>query len=572
MWIKLPAYSGTAKQDCYLLQKGTFEATTGKWYGIQLKDRTLTFAIDDGITKVNADVSLAAATTYDIFNKGWVHIVALRDKSINRIRLYVNNTLAKSVDESTVTGSIGKSDNLLIGNSAENKAYPDSLDDVRMYNYALSEPAISKLFNGIPLLVKPTSPVPADKATGAAPERVSLGWTEPTGTATSYKVYFGTSPDTLKLKGTVTSATLNLDSLKVSANYYWKVEAITEAESVMGDIWMFTTGTDLVPPTIVTKPATAALSATGTVTITAADVNNGSNDVYGVDSLKVSPSTFTCANLGDNTVTLTARDKNGNFATGTAVVTITGIKPGKPATPGSIMICNETNTTLTTTSENAVTYQWLYENVAISGATKITYNSNKAGKYRVMGVSAQSCKSDTSDAGTISINSDTTLTISRDTTITRGASVELKVSGSEGTIQWSPSANLFSATARSTVAMPPVTTRYMATLTNAQGCQVSRYTKVTVQESDDLKTIYTHIITPNGDGINDRLVIDNAAAYPNNMLQIFDQSGKKIYEKTGYSNEWDARLNGRIVANGTYYFVFRINNEVKIKGSVTVVH
>jgi len=45
------------------MQKGTFEnvsAGTGKWYGIQLKDKTLTFAIDDGITKVNADVNITA--------------------------------------------------------------------------------------------------------------------------------------------------------------------------------------------------------------------------------------------------------------------------------------------------------------------------------------------------------------------------------------------------------------------------------------------------------------------------------------------------------------------------------
>ncbi len=95
MWVKLPAYNTVSgKYNCYLIQKGTEEnvaAGTGKWYGIQLKDKTLTFAIDDGITKVNADVNITAGTAFDIFNKGWVHILALRSTDISRIRVYVND-------------------------------------------------------------------------------------------------------------------------------------------------------------------------------------------------------------------------------------------------------------------------------------------------------------------------------------------------------------------------------------------------------------------------------------------------------------------------------------------------
>jgi len=79
------------------MQKGTFETclpepATGM--ASSLKDKTLTFAIDDGITKVNADVNITAGTAFDLFNKGWVHVVALRSHEINRIRVYVNNVLA----------------------------------------------------------------------------------------------------------------------------------------------------------------------------------------------------------------------------------------------------------------------------------------------------------------------------------------------------------------------------------------------------------------------------------------------------------------------------------------------
>jgi gliding motility-associated-like protein len=80
---------------------------------------------------------------------------------------------------------------------------------------------------------------------------------------------------------------------------------------------------DQVGPTVVTQPVTVQLNAAGQATITAAQVNNGSTDACGIASVTVNPSTFTCANLGANNVTLTVTDVNGNVSTGTAVVTVT---------------------------------------------------------------------------------------------------------------------------------------------------------------------------------------------------------------------------------------------------------
>jgi trimeric autotransporter adhesin len=79
---------------------------------------------------------------------------------------------------------------------------------------------------------------------------------------------------------------------------------------------------DLVAPTVITRPITVLLNANGQASITAAQINNGSTDNCGVNSVTVSPSSFTCANLGPNTVTLTVTDVNGNTATATAIVTV----------------------------------------------------------------------------------------------------------------------------------------------------------------------------------------------------------------------------------------------------------
>ena len=66
------------------------------------------------------------------------------------------------------------------------------------------------------------------------------------------------------------------------------------------------------------------MNSNGTVTIDNDAVDNGSYDnCEGVVAFNVEPNTFDCDDIGENEVTLTVTDLCGNFATGTAIVTIT---------------------------------------------------------------------------------------------------------------------------------------------------------------------------------------------------------------------------------------------------------
>lgn len=78
-------------------------------------------------------------------------------------------------------------------------------------------------------------------------------------------------------------------------------------------------------PQAITKNITRSLDASGNLTITAADVNNGSSDNCGIASMTLDKASFNCNNVGDNTVTLTVTDIHGNTNTATAVVTISKI-------------------------------------------------------------------------------------------------------------------------------------------------------------------------------------------------------------------------------------------------------
>ncbi|BDD04187.1 Ig-like domain-containing protein [Aureibacter tunicatorum] len=68
-------------------------------------------------------------------------------------------------------------------------------------------------------------------------------------------------------------------------------------------------------------------------------------------------------------------------------------------------------------------------------------------------------------------------------------------------------------------------------------------------------------ITPNGDGINDILVIEGLEYFEGHEISIFDQSGILVYNKFNYDNDWGGTRSaqgssGKVLRQGTYYYVF----------------
>lgn len=85
------------------------------------------------------------------------------------------------------------------------------------------------------------------------------------------------------------------------------------------------------------------------------------------------------------------------------------------------------------------------------------------------------------------------------------------------------------------------------------------------------------IITPNGDGRNDNLVITCAGRYEN-RIEIFDRFGQRVYQAQNYSNEWEGtRQDGSDLPDGVYYYVLFVkdqNNsqaESVYKGNVSLI-
>ncbi len=79
---------------------------------------------------------------------------------------------------------------------------------------------------------------------------------------------------------------------------------------------------DKILPVAIAQNITVHLDATGNVSITPADVNNGSTDNCAIASMSLNKTSFDCTNLGVNTVILTVKDASGNSNVATVTVTV----------------------------------------------------------------------------------------------------------------------------------------------------------------------------------------------------------------------------------------------------------
>lgn len=97
---------------------------------------------------------------------------------------------------------------------------------------------------------------------------------------------------------------------------------VTDGSSNSDNCTATVTVEDNVAPTAVCQNATVQLDGSGNATVSTASINGGSTDNCGIASQVASPSAFTCANIGSNTVTLLVSDASSNVDTCSTNVTV----------------------------------------------------------------------------------------------------------------------------------------------------------------------------------------------------------------------------------------------------------
>jgi gliding motility-associated-like protein len=86
------------------------------------------------------------------------------------------------------------------------------------------------------------------------------------------------------------------------------------------------------------------------------------------------------------------------------------------------------------------------------------------------------------------------------------------------------------------------------------------------------------VISPNGDGVNDTLLIGGIDSFPNNEVIIYNRWGQEVFSRAGYTNKngWDGRFGNDIFAisevpDGTYFYLIEDGVGEQFTGYLSVI-
>ena len=128
---------------------------------------------------------------------------------------------------------------------------------------------------------------------------------------------------------------------------------------------------------------------------------------------------------------------------------------------------------------------------------------------------------------------------------------------------WSTQEGLTCYDCLSPTANPLETTSYQITAISNDGCETTETITVNIAKERDV--FVPNIFSPNGDGLNDRLIIFGGPEVERiQVLQIFSRWGELLYERKNFlPNDpligWDGRFRGRKVPSSAYIWIAKVD-------------
>ncbi|MHC4159547.1 MAG: LamG-like jellyroll fold domain-containing protein, partial [Planctomycetota bacterium] len=203
--------------------------------------------------KDNADVVIVETTT-SVNDGFWHFVTGVADRDGN-IKIYQNGSPEDS-DSLALVDNINNDIPVAIGRSMDyNGQYFDGIiDDVRIYDRALSDTEIQQLF-AEGLGGRAFNPNPTNGKTQVDPN-VVLSWSPGAWASdvNGHDVYFGTNFSDVNDATTASAEYIGRQGpnswdpcgLDFGATYYWRIDEVNDPNLWKGDVWSFTTGVGLI--------------------------------------------------------------------------------------------------------------------------------------------------------------------------------------------------------------------------------------------------------------------------------------------------------------------------------------
>ncbi|AQT67729.1 M6 family metalloprotease domain protein [Anaerohalosphaera lusitana] len=183
------------------------------------------------------------STDFSVPTNEWVFVAMVLEP--DKVTMYMDDGTLRSDSWNAVHSPESFAGYSVIGRDAgySSRSYQGAIDDLRIYNYALSSSEIALLPQGGPA----ECPKPANGETGIAPQ--PLSWIGGP-VADRYLVYLGTNqsavadatPSSPEYQGQTSETQWEFD-WNSNSTYFWRVDTITDSGStIAGAVWQFETG------------------------------------------------------------------------------------------------------------------------------------------------------------------------------------------------------------------------------------------------------------------------------------------------------------------------------------------
>jgi gliding motility-associated-like protein len=322
--------------------------------------------------------------------------------------------------------------------------------------------------------------------------------------------------------------------------------------------------TTTVNVTVNPLPAVTLTSSQGTIlcgTAATLNIDAPAGNTYVWHKNGTAISSVSAAQLNVNSIgvyTATATNAAGCVANATNSITITQLQ--KPTVDFSFdSYCTNKPVSFTnlsvTNNSGPVTYAWTDGNGNTSTSAAPVFTYTQVGSYTVkLKITPTNCPAIVDSISKI-VQVEAPAAATRLTTqnIAANKSVQLTARTLPATYTWVP-ANGLSA---NNIANPFVSVsgevQYTIAMKVASGCITTDTLLVRVFGQNDIYV--PNVFTPNGDGVNDKLLVNLVGVKNFHYFRVFNRQGKMIFETMNQFEGWDGKVNGVLQPMDTYVWV-----------------